>query len=609
MARTTFTTAVLIFINLWLIALTSFGTAASAILLYILGAVDNIIGSSVAAALSFTYLIFQSINATSVRPKSWVARTTIQLPRVLIVGWIVTTTVGLVVALRQPLCQSGDVKTGAAAWQAGLGCWVFRALVSLNVVMLVLSFSIFVLLEINGRNVPLGLFHFEFTSPHNQTRHHRRRTLVGSAYGSTDSLTSPITITSEDEQNLNLTGEKRPRTRGSTVSPSPTYRTFDLGGRRTRTGAGTDRSLSAVDEESILDLSSSRQSSCTTTTLATLPLTQFPSAPTTVHTRPGGHDLISSSQLTSRPLSNVPVLPTSFQLQLKELERLKAEHTARATTSSSSVSVPTSPTKANRPALYSNTSKSNLKSSCALPLSSTTPSGSVDLGTMLRESQRPRSADLEIEAPPPAWCPQALREKPLPLSADPAIKRLTELRNNRLSNRVSRRLSFSGFEFGFGGGRKNVNVHCGSTVRTVGEDTTNRTEAGTVEGKVDEKPRSSSVAGVGEGKENMPLPVPTAAEEDNKDIEVDKENQKQHKIMNRTKPLPGNRKRSTTVAGKGPSMTVFPPITAPPVPAAGTVKRVSGAGHGRKESLAGTGGSRKRGKSMVERGRYERLPR
>ena len=51
MSTITFTTAVLIFINFWLIALASFGIAASTILLYILGAVDGVIGSGVAVAI------------------------------------------------------------------------------------------------------------------------------------------------------------------------------------------------------------------------------------------------------------------------------------------------------------------------------------------------------------------------------------------------------------------------------------------------------------------------------------------------------------------------------------------------------------------------------
>lgn len=442
----------------------------------------------------------------------------------------------------------------------------------------VLTFAIFIFLEVNSRHVPIGLFHFEFAASPAQLDRRRRRTLVSSAYGSTESLASPMTITSEDEQHL--TGEKRPRTRGSTVSPSPTYRTFDLSGRRVRTGI--DRSLSALDEESILDLSSSRQSSCTTTTLATLPLTHFPSTPTGI-----GTPMFTSGHLQSRPLSNVPALPTSYQLQLKELERLKAEHTAKPNMP------PQSPTKASRPALYSQTSKTKVQSSYALPRSSPTPSGSVDLSTMLRETEKPRPKSEELIEPlAPAWCPQALKQKSAPLSADPAIKRLTELRSTRLSTRVNRRLSFSGFEFGFGAHRRTL--HVGNTVRAV-------TPTETGNDKTAEGPEATQAA---EDKEN----VNTTVAELGRGSESAKES-KDDKIMNRQKPTLGPRKRSTTVAGKSPlanvsAMSDFP---APPVPGG----RASKHGHDRKESVAGagTGGGRKRGKSMVERGRYERLPR
>ncbi|KAK5089784.1 hypothetical protein LTR70_006158 [Exophiala xenobiotica] len=668
MAPITFSTAVLIFINLWLIALTTFGTAAGAIFLHVLGAVDNNIGASVTVSilcsvLSFVYLILQSIISSSNRPKSWLARATVHLPKILIVCWIVTATVGLVKALSSPLCQSGDVKGDAAAWQAGLGCWVYRVLVSLNVVMLVLIFSVFILLEINGRHVPIGLFHFEYTT---YPTHHRdrRRTLVSSAYGSTETLTRPLTTTSEDEHTLALSAEKRANTRSrgvtldreSTVSPSPTYRTFELNitGRRTRTNRDRDRdrSLNTLDEESILALSSSRQSTCTTATLSTLPLTQlqlqFPSIsmppmPAATHPHHIDSPLFASGHLTSRPLSNIPSLPTptTFQLQLRELERLKAEHTATAKSKSIAMP-PQSPTKANRPALYSNASKSDLKSSCALPLSSgtgttaNTPAGSMDLTTALNlkaPPSRPRSEDLE--APPPEWCPAALKERSAPLSADPAIRRLTEmgLRGNRASTRVSRRLSFSGFEFGFGGRGRGEN---GNGAGAGGGTETWRSVSGGTpanvvrmgkekDGKCETRASATtSRAGAGADKENDSANVnananlnlkakPDASREpgtatDKKSQSQDKD--KHDKIMNRHKPLPAHRKRSTTTltTTKGANVSLFPPVAPPPPPPAS--KKI--AAHERKESSAGGGGgggSRKRGKSMVERGRYEKLPR
>lgn len=51
MATTSFGTAVAIFVNFWLVALTAFGVAATAIFLHILGAVNSAIGASVTISL------------------------------------------------------------------------------------------------------------------------------------------------------------------------------------------------------------------------------------------------------------------------------------------------------------------------------------------------------------------------------------------------------------------------------------------------------------------------------------------------------------------------------------------------------------------------------
>lgn len=79
MAPTTFSTAVLLFINLWLIALTAFGTAASAIFLYILGAVDHNIGASV--TVSIVCVRSSSRPEPSVLTNSCSVSTVLRLPR------------------------------------------------------------------------------------------------------------------------------------------------------------------------------------------------------------------------------------------------------------------------------------------------------------------------------------------------------------------------------------------------------------------------------------------------------------------------------------------------------------------------------------------------
>ena len=138
-----------------------------------------------------------------------------------------------------------------------------------------------------------------------------------------------------------------------------------------------------------------------------------------------------------------------------------------------------------------------------------------------------------LEQPPP-WCPKSLKDTPL--SADPAIKRLTELRRN--SGRVSRRLSFSGFEFGFG--RKNPR--------------------GCVSGKALEQAERSSAC----DKENL--------------------------LTDFGQNVQG--KRDST------QRCTAPTVPLPPLPENAT-----------RQAGTATSGTRKRGKSMVERGRYEKMPR
>lgn len=162
MATTTFAAALLIFTNLWLIALSSFGVVASSLFLYILGSVGAIVGPSLAVSLisvsadlksdetiqanniksasSFIYLILQCINVRHTTHRrwhrSWLSSACVHLPRVLIVLWIIATTFGLVIVFRHSLCQNGETVQDAAAWQAGVGCWIFKVVVSLDAVLL-----------------------------------------------------------------------------------------------------------------------------------------------------------------------------------------------------------------------------------------------------------------------------------------------------------------------------------------------------------------------------------------------------------------------------------------------------------------------------------------
>lgn len=395
-----------------------------------------------------------------------------------------------------------------------------------------MSFSVFILLEINGRRVPLGLFHFEYTSDTNSNARNRRRTLVHSAYGdSVVSLSSPMTITSEDEQHLTSAAEKQGSSASGDwpISPSPTYRTLEYSSTRSRAPTLPDPRLNPLEEESILNLSSSRQSTITTSTFSTVPLSQFPAAPSGPYT---------SGQLQSRPLSvsKLPALPTK---------------------------VPGA-----RPALHNvtNISAGNLKSSCALPLQSPT-STTLAASTKEEEEAEISPQTRASDEPAPAWCPNDLKT-PL-LSADPVIKRFTDMRrNSKLGlSRMSRRFSISGhgFEFGFGGVARNKveDMHF-EDIKPVADQ------------KAEEAKAEAAKAFAETDKE--------------RDVIEEKENVEVPKIMDRN-----HRKRSTkrpSTAGKSLS-TVPPPMPAPSAP----------------RPLSTHPSQRRRGKSMVERGRYEKLPR
>lgn len=397
----------------------------------------------------------------------------------------------------------------------------------------IMSFSIFILLEINGRYVPLGLFHFEYASDTRGPGRHRRRTLVHSAYGdSVVSLSSPVTITSEDEQHLTSAAEKQGRSASGDwpISPSPTYRTLEFASTRSRAPTLPDPRLNPLEEESILNLSSSRQSTLTTSTFSTIPLSQFPATPSS--------NTYTSSQLKSRPLSvsNLPALPTK---------------------------VPGA-----RPALYdiTNNSAGKLKSSCALPLST---QSSMTLAASAKEKEEPAPMPPveTAEESAPAWCPNDLKTPPL--SSDPHIKRFTDMRrNSKLGpGRTSRRFSISGhgFEFGFSGGARNKDKAAELHFEDI--KTGDKKEVQNVEAS---QP-GPDLKGVINDKENLP----------DRDTTSRKSSEQKRRST----------KRPST-AGK--NLSIMPPPLPP---------------QSAQRPLSTHPSQRKRGKSMVERGRYEKLPR
>ncbi|KAJ9650438.1 hypothetical protein H2198_010265 [Neophaeococcomyces mojaviensis] len=341
------------------------------------------------------------------------------------------------------------------------------------------------------------------------THQRRRRTLLDTSYSVTDhnndpshdirdsyeNLNSSITINTEEGVGiispLSL-GEKEKRIarRTSTISPSPTYRTFDTS---LRNGARKPNpSLSALDEESVLDLATLHASIDATS--------NFPSRPTTATTI-APLNIFPHNIIHSRPISDLPSIPASLQAHLKELEDLR-----NGTIASNSAIAPTTPTtitpgvtlqnKKAVPCEITSSNTRNFKSSCALALHHTSTTISQLSRTHNRHSsssttlfhdhsvpaparaiqQRPASdclddrrksntlsvLDTNIEKPAPAWCPNNI-VKQAPLSADPAIKRLTEawelMKRNSVQNRLSQ------FEFEFRNGTQKKRKHPRATTR------------------------------------------------------------------------------------------------------------------------------------------------
>lgn len=165
--------------------------------------------------------------------------------------------------------------------------------------------------------MPHGLFHFEHTT---STRQVRRRTLLESVYGATDDdhnrstrqsfeiFNDSTTINTEDGmsivQSLNQSEqEKRLTGLHSTISPSPTYRTIDTSAGPYDSTHNLNANLSALNEVSNLDLTSLDGSAPST----------FLSRPTTAATTTPLR-IFTQAQLHSRPMSDIPNLPTTYKL-------------------------------------------------------------------------------------------------------------------------------------------------------------------------------------------------------------------------------------------------------------------------------------------------------
>lgn len=428
-----------------------------------------------------------------------------------------------------------------------------------------------IVLEINGRRVSIGLFHFEYETPDRgfeHTRRYRRSTLADLNYTtSVESLASPRTITSEEELRLTSSAEKLQVRNAYPISPSPTYRTLDLSVARSRAPSLPSTLIPHQDEDTFIDLPASRNSTCTNLTLSSFPATPTSSA---YHA-----SIFASSQLAVRPLSvsDLPALPTSFQRQVGELEAIKHRSMMDAS-------------KSVRPALHNIINvNGKIRSSSAVPLASNNDDPFCG-SDVVSENTRAVSLTEIIEKPPPAWC-SSTKLKSMPLSADPAIKKLTELRrNSKLGfgfDRMSRRISLSGFEFGFGGSPRKMRS------RVPDEEAAGGSKVA--------PDQHSSVADKDKGNISE-----TGPQEPSSTLEMAKHESDQvedavdspKKTIERKHPIRGASSGHSKRPAK--SLSIMPP----PVPDRAR-------GHVRGQPTAGQG--RNRRKSVVERGRYEKLSR
>lgn len=356
----------------------------------------------------------------------------------------------------------------------------------------------------------LALFHFEYT-PASISAHRRRRNLIASPYGaSVETFPSPMTITSEDE--IQLMHEKH-TTQPRSLSPSPTYHTFDsmnhgamvwpgsgsTAGRLTRDGSRDDFLCDApipID----LTLHGSLPVRRSIAFAPNLPDKDLPNANTS--------NIFSSAQLKSRPISDVPDVRSKARESFLDLRNITAPLvTAPLAAKAMSDQQAFTHSAPHNFGVNMVNPKTRFKSTSALPFesatrahsmvdlssyitmpasdaeSSTNPTTSTSIITnpLTKNGHTPRpstdttsrlSTSSLPEHPLPAWCPQSL--KSAPLSADPAIRRLTELQSRSRSSMVRKsrmgtgrkRGSFGAFEFGFGGsGRKSAMSTTSSSTR------------------------------------------------------------------------------------------------------------------------------------------------
>lgn len=562
--------------------------------------------------------------------------------------------------------------------------WIETVLTSSSI----LSFTLFCLLEVNGRYVSLALFHFEYISS-STSASRRRRNLIASPYGaSVETFTSPMTINSEDE--IQLMHEKR-TSQPRSLSPSPTYHTFDSlkTNNMVWPGSGsTDGKLTRnVSRSGFL---SEPPIPIDLTLHGSLPIRRSLAFAANLLENDGTNAstsaIYSSAQLQSRPISDVPDVPSKTRTSFYDFKNItaplvtapmaaKAMLDNRATTHSaphnfavnmvnptirfkSTSALPfESATRAHSMvdlACYSTTAVNsddtaqlgvNSSGSVSLTGNNTTSNGhtphqSTDTTGRLSVSSLP-------EHPPPAWCPQTL--KSAPLSADPAIRRLTELQSRSRSSMVRksrigagrRKGSLSAFEFGFGpGGRRSAMSTTGGPGSVRDRDTTDsmslvlsafpatptplarkraeesrKKEKGTeinihsdAINKDNRTPRgaptvpnASTIA-----RADRPLPLPKSGPP------------KKDRVINRGR---ARAESTTSTSGKG-SYSIMPPVTGRRRGNSSVSSSALGLGiegvnvplivvvpNGQDEALDEKAAKRLREKKIVERGRYEKLPR
>ena len=172
----------------------------------------------------------------------------------------------------------------------------------------------------------------------------------------------------------------------------------------------------------------------------------------------------------------------------------------------------------------------------------------------------------------------------MPLSADPAIRRLTELRrNSKLGlDRKSRRFSHNGFDFGFGGRDRSQKKQAQDSV-----DRENVIDSDKKLGNL-ERQANTEADLFADPVEDTPTKKPAIKPEASKAGAGITDNGKS------VAPSTRYTRKHDSKSSKRPqkNLSIMPPPT-----------NTDKASHDNDDR------SRRRGKSMVERGRYEKLPR